>query len=901
MPTPLKKPQPFRRKGRKLPGQSTEDELFGEQRLRVVERSQSTIINKELVRVGNIGAGDFIEISSDGLSIFANSVLHVSLQENGDLFLGRDLSAPATTNFSVFSNSQTYNSESMGIGDMLLGDNSAGQQNLFWDASAGSLSFREGTTPFTVLIGGILTLGDPSTEHIDITTTAVQIKDGSTVHAQLSAGVLTLGDTSAEHINITSTAVQWKDGSNVYQELAGGAITVGRTTQEHVDISSAGIELKKSSVVKGQWLTNGDFFLGRDISSPSTTELAVFAAGRTYNSESVGAGDMLLGDNTADKKNMLWDASDGAIKIRSGTTVLIELDDAPPIVYIGDVSIGNMMLSAASGLRIRHGTTVWTELSSSELQVGLQATENIRITNSALQFRDGATVYAQLSASEWQLGQSSSEHVEIVATAVRLKDGATTYTQLSGGVISVGRTSAEHINITSSAIQFKDGATVYGQLSATEWQIGRSTTEHLLITPTELNFKDGSAILFKLINGNLTLGAAGQYRTVITSTSVSFVDASDVYRLQLSADELKVGRAAQDHIRVADSAIQVKDGSVVRGEWQTDGDMFLGYDISDPAKTYLSVFATAQTYNSESVAAGDMLIGDNSASKANIFWDKSTGELKFRGGTTARCSIDTSGAFVAGGGDVKLNHQGLYLNAGTGATKKIRVLDGSSWISEIYGFTDVGVSSQLTLLGRGKDSTTQEGFVEIIAITNDGAAHAGVASVTLELDTANSQVRCSQKFLGARAGVFNEIGGPYDFRVEGDTLPWLLFVQGSTDRVGINTASPGATFEVNGSFKAATAVFNEQGADWDFRIESDGFTSIFFVDASVNSIGIGTDTPNGNSLIDMGSKPKPIIIPILTTTQQNAVTAAQGMLCFNTTTNTLEFHNGAGWKTVTGV
>lgn len=44
--------------------------------------------------------------------------------------------------------------------------------------------------------------------------------------------------------------------------------------------------------------------------------------------------------------------------------------------------------------------------------------------------------------------------------------------------------------------------------------------------------------------------------------------------------------------------------------------------------------------------------------------------------------------------------------------------------------------------------------------------------------------------------VFNETGTDSDFRVEGDTDPNLLFVDASTDRVGIGTASPGANLHV---------------------------------------------------------------------------------------------------------
>ncbi len=146
MPGPLKKPQPFRRKGKKLPGQSSDDDLGLDLRIRVRDRPSATIINKELVRVGNIGVGDYIEIDADALSLFADGELHVEIQTDGDLFIGQDVSDPGKTYFSIFANNQTYNSESMASGDMLIGDNSASKANILWHKSEGQLKFRGGNT-----------------------------------------------------------------------------------------------------------------------------------------------------------------------------------------------------------------------------------------------------------------------------------------------------------------------------------------------------------------------------------------------------------------------------------------------------------------------------------------------------------------------------------------------------------------------------------------------------------------------------------------------------------------------------------------------------------------------------------------------------------------------------------
>ena len=56
--------------------------------------------------------------------------------------------------------------------------------------------------------------------------------------------------------------------------------------------------------------------------------------------------------------------------------------------------------------------------------------------------------------------------------------------------------------------------------------------------------------------------------------------------------------------------------------------------------------------------------------------------------------------------------------------------------------------------------------------------------------------------------------------------------------VGIGTAGVSRM-----NMSATEVVFNETGANTDFRIEGDGETNLFKVDASINRIGIGIATP----------------------------------------------------------
>jgi len=61
-------------------------------------------------------------------------------------------------------------------------------------------------------------------------------------------------------------------------------------------------------------------------------------------------------------------------------------------------------------------------------------------------------------------------------------------------------------------------------------------------------------------------------------------------------------------------------------------------------------------------------------------------------------------------------------------------------------------------------------------------------------------------------------------------------------------------------------------------------------------VGVGTNTPNTSSMLDITSTDKGLLIPRMTTAQRDAVASpASGLLIFNTTTGQLNYYNGS-WK-----
>ncbi len=111
--------------------------------------------------------------------------------------------------------------------------------------------------------------------------------------------------------------------------------------------------------------------------------------------------------------------------------------------------------------------------------------------------------------------------------------------------------------------------------------------------------------------------------------------------------------------------------------------------------------------------------------------------------------------------------------------------------------------------------------------------------------------------LNGGAFVFNEASADVDFRIESNGNANAIFVDGGNDRVGIMNASPSVTLDVTGAAKISGAIDLDGGAftwndssanDLDFRCETATLANAFFIDGSADKIGFGTATPGDASV-----------------------------------------------------
>ena len=139
----------------------------------------------------------------------------------------------------------------------------------------------------------------------------------------------------------------------------------------------------------------------------------------------------------------------------------------------------------------------------------------------------------------------------------------------------------------------------------------------------------------------------------------------DVLGQVLSRQQSIRGNVSIGSVIIDGSGVRLFSGGRNTIYLDVDGDAFFGFDLAEASTSSLIILNNDQTYNGEELFEGDILLGDNSSGAANLLWDRSAGILYFRGGTTNRVYIDTTGALTAGGGVVILDNTGIKIDTPT--------------------------------------------------------------------------------------------------------------------------------------------------------------------------------------------------------------------------------------------
>jgi hypothetical protein len=240
------------------------------------------------------------------------------------------------------------------------------------------------------------------------------------------------------------------------------------------------------------------------------------------------------------------------------------------------------------------------------------------------------------------------------------------------------------------------------------------------------------------------------------------------------------------------------------------------------------------------MADGQLAMNTNLASPG-LFFKDSNGDLVKTGpvhvGTTA------PNATPASGGQAGNSKGELWLDT-TGSDYTLKTWDGSAWREIVVTSTmikdgtivnaDIDASAAIAGTKISPDFGSQTiattgvfshalGAAATPSVTFTGDLNTGIYSPGAD-QVAISTNAVERVEFGTAEVVFNDGGANYDFRIEGDTNSSLFFVDASAETVGIGTTSPGETLSISGNLgifasTTSTAINSNNGLNTGFVLK----------------------------------------------------------------------------------
>jgi len=408
------------------------------------------------------------------------------------------------------------------------------------------------------------------------------------------------------------------------------------------------------------------------------------------------------------------------------------------------------------------------------------------------------------------------------------------------------------INIADGKLYYKDsGGTVQVIASKATGTIGGSTTQVQYNSSGSLagsaNFTfNGTTATINTLNLTNALGAAygGTAQSTYTQGDLLYASAANTLsKLAIGSNTYILTSNGTIPGWAAPSSISVNTATNLAG----GAGGSVPYQSGAGATTFLSIGTANQVMTSSgslpqwssglsitTLTASDAVTFSATTQNIDLGTSQTSGNITI-GGTAQ------TGA-LAFGQSTKTTVVSIGVGATeSGATKTINL--GTAGVS--------GSTTTITIGSTNGTSTTLNGTVTAatlnsttidttnLEVTNIKAKD-GTAAIVLTDST--GAVTVSTALTANGGAVFNENGANVDFRVEGDTDANLIFADASADAVGIGTSSPGSKLGVSGAISIDASVTSLPSNGGVGRLTSNALT--YFT--GLNSGGAGTVLNNGN-------------------------------------------------------
>lgn len=435
--------------------------------------------------------------------------------------------------------------------------------------------------------------------------------------------------------------------------------------------------------------------------------------------------------------------------------------------------------------------TLWRDLTRQLAQTGQETSGGTGQTS----YTKGDTLYASDTNTLATLAGNTTTTKKFLA-------------QTGNGSSSAAPTWASIIDTDLPTVPVSKGGT--GQTTYTDGQllIGNSSGNTL----TKATLSQGTGISIVNGNGSITISAtgAGGGGDVLgpgggaTDNAVARFDGA-------------TGQLIQNSVVVIDDS-----GNVSGGSWQGS--------------------VVSSTYGGTGINNGGrtLTISTNS------------GTLSFTNASKTLTIADTASVSGTNTGDQTITLQGDVTGSGTG-TFTTTIAHGSVSNAKLANVATATFKGRTTAgAGAPEDLTATQATALLNTFTdaNKGLAPASGGGTTnfLRADGTWTTPGGGGTVTSVSVTTANGVSGTV---ASSTTTPAITLSLGAITPTSVSTGALTATGNVG--FDGGTFVFNESGADKDFRVEGDTDANLVFVDASTDRVGIGTNSPSYKLQVEGGA------------------------------------------------
>ncbi len=554
--------------------------------------------------------------------------------------------------------------------------------------------------------------------------------------------------------------------------------------------------------------------------------------------------------------------SNGQFRSMVGSGIDAVVDDTTPQLG-GDLDInGNAIVSTSNGnIAITPNGTGEVDISKVDIDSGTIDGTNIGAST------PGTGAFTTLSSTgNTTLGDASGDTVTFNAAAVTLSNATT----VTGTFADLGTVTTADINGGSI-----DGA-VIGAASAAAGTFTNLTASGTTISITDSN---GSGVIDGVNIGANSAGT-GAFTSVTTSGALTVGGNLTVNGTTTTIDSATL-TVEDPMIQLAKNnsggAANAFDQGLFFNRGSLDNVVFLWDESADE-------FVAAVSASEDGTTAGNVTLDSYAGMRVGVLKasELNTGTIKAADGTASSTIANSTGVHtiassvltttdINGGTIDGATIGGSSAGAGTFTTL---ASTGNTTIGDASGDTTTFNSASWTLANATTVSGTWANLGSVTTVDINGGAIDGAAIGANSASTgAFTTVDASQGIDITADSQSLRIGAGNDFTVAHD---------------GSNTAIANATGNLTITTAASSSViFNEDSADVDFRVESNGNTHGLFVDAGNDRVGVMTSSPG--YALDVSGSTDAIKLPSGTTAQRPTATA--GIIRYNSQTSKYEACN----------